>query len=709
LNHQAAFEFIEERKRHLMKKYGLLLLAALTLTIPLLAGVVSAAPSFPDANFQKTWERTDKILTERTNVGRGYVWGPESIFNGLEPYTEASNGQRTVQYFDKARMEVNNPGADRNDPNFVTSGLLVKELVLGRQQNGNNVGNFIQGNPSEVQVAGDPNTGGLNAGSPTYRSFRNLATFNNDNPVDPKLGQGVFQRIDKSGTVSTITSPDSIVILTAYESSTRHNIANVFVSYGNTQGQIWNGSSYVNGALFSPSATYVFGLPISDPYWVRSVVSGTEKDVLVQLFERRVLTYTPTNDASNKVEMGNVGQHYYRWRYQENIGLGGGGTVTPTTPVTTSPTTTTTPTPVPATDYSQFRAPYLKSGSIPQGGTNNVTNYVTGAPAINSSPAYDSSNKLAIVSTSGGGVVAIDTNNFSSPSQRWKFQPSGANFTSPVTLFNNIVYVGATDGKIYAIKETDGSQIWATTSLGGAITSAIALDSDSLYFVSNDGKLYARELATGNAKWQGQPGGVNFVYSPIIGPDGTLYVAGNDNRVYAFKKDGSQIPTSTWNLTALDAGVSANLAFGNGRLYVVTTNGTLYALNNNGTIQTQKTFSVGKGIYTTPAIVSVNGTNRVYVGSDDGKGYGVLADDVTNVQWTFVPAGGPFLRSSFAIVDGFVYFGAEDKNIYKVEAANSANSAVLATATEKFGTNSAIVNSGMVLIPAQNGTLHLVR
>jgi WD40 repeat protein len=37
--------------------------------------------------------------------------------------------------------------------------------------------------------------------------------------------------------------------------------------------------------------------------------------VLVQLFERRVLTYTPANSAEFKVEMGNVGQHYFQWRY----------------------------------------------------------------------------------------------------------------------------------------------------------------------------------------------------------------------------------------------------------------------------------------------------------------------------------------------------------------------------------------------------------
>ncbi len=47
----------------------------------------------------------------------------------------------------------------------------------------------------------------------------------------------------------------------------------------------------------------------------RRPVGGVEKWVLAQLFERRVLTYTPDNPQGWHVEMGNVGQHYYTWRY----------------------------------------------------------------------------------------------------------------------------------------------------------------------------------------------------------------------------------------------------------------------------------------------------------------------------------------------------------------------------------------------------------
>jgi hypothetical protein len=37
--------------------------------------------------------------------------------------------------------------------------------------------------------------------------------------------------------------------------------------------------------------------------------------VLVQCFERRCLTFTPDNSPESQVEAGNIGQHYYLWRY----------------------------------------------------------------------------------------------------------------------------------------------------------------------------------------------------------------------------------------------------------------------------------------------------------------------------------------------------------------------------------------------------------
>jgi hypothetical protein len=48
-------------------------------------------------------------------------------------------------------------------------------------------------------------------------------------------------------------------------------------------------------------------------------VGGSERDVLIQVFQRRVLTYSPDNPEGWQVEMGNVGRHYYFWRYGEHL------------------------------------------------------------------------------------------------------------------------------------------------------------------------------------------------------------------------------------------------------------------------------------------------------------------------------------------------------------------------------------------------------
>ena len=42
--------------------------------------------------------------------------------------------------------------------------------------------------------------------------------------------------------------------------------------------------------------------------------------MLIQCFERRCLTYTPGNPDGWQVEAGNVGQHYFHWRYGDWLG-----------------------------------------------------------------------------------------------------------------------------------------------------------------------------------------------------------------------------------------------------------------------------------------------------------------------------------------------------------------------------------------------------
>ena len=107
------------------------------------------------------------------------------------------------------------------------------------------------------------------------------------------------------------------VTAAAYVPQTDHTVASVFWEFMNQDGPIYRDGSYMLWPLFE-SPFYATGYPIAEAFWATVTVGGTPQDVLIQCFERRCLTYTPGNPAGFTVEAGNVGQHYYRWRYELN-------------------------------------------------------------------------------------------------------------------------------------------------------------------------------------------------------------------------------------------------------------------------------------------------------------------------------------------------------------------------------------------------------
>ncbi|NTU80679.1 MAG: hypothetical protein HGA45_15105 [Chloroflexales bacterium] len=264
-----------------------------------------ADPAQARAAFDALWQRTNR------GTGDSWVWGPFAWAERYEPYKQGPGGVRFVRYYDKARMELPQPGVDPASPWYVTNGLLVAELVRGLAQLGDDpavgicpMGKRAMPCPSGYPVAGDanPNT---NRFAPGYADFAELlpaapkrvgarvgATFTQADDYDP------FVLGEDRGLASAATT------IAAYDDTTGHNIPRAFWAYMGRQPADW---------------LFTFGHPITEPVWVRTQIRGVEQWVLVQLFERRALTYTPANAPAWQVEMGNVGQHYYAWRYGADV------------------------------------------------------------------------------------------------------------------------------------------------------------------------------------------------------------------------------------------------------------------------------------------------------------------------------------------------------------------------------------------------------
>ncbi len=293
----------------------------------------ASPPNFADEAFARVWNRQDRAVYEQRDLNRSWTWGPENLSGLLrEPYAESKDpdGKRTVQYFDKSRMEINDPTGDQNNRFYVTNGLLPIEMITGRVQTGNS--RFEQIAPARISAIGDPGN------FPTYADLQSL--YQSPGSVSAsEIGRPVTRFLNSNGSVTNDFDDyinDTATILRQADNG--HGVAQAFLDFQNISGLVYVNNQYTTDKVFDP--LFVFGLPVTEPYWVLTKVGGEEVPVLFQIFERRVLTYNPDNEPNFRVEMGNVGQHFYQWRY---------GTANGSQPTTAATTTATTQATVTAT------------------------------------------------------------------------------------------------------------------------------------------------------------------------------------------------------------------------------------------------------------------------------------------------------------------------------------------------------------------------
>lgn len=298
-----------------MKKVSTILLCILLLGASTARAKTAYSPvgltSWPDAwlaesAFFDVWARADGPVVMRA-AGRSWLWGPGPFAVANEAYAESPTGKRLVEYLDKGRMEVNDPSGDRTSNWFVTSGLLVSEMVSGRLQTGSN--SFESRAPASVPVAGDA----VSPNAPAYAAFSPLTA-----PVARASGGLPRQAISKDGAVRPLTGPvpgasTKASALGMHDEVSGHNVPAVFTDWMAQTGPVLQRGRLAQGRIMDP--LFVLGRPITEAYWLDILVGGAPARVLAQLFERRILTYNPANPPEWQVEMGNVGRAYFDWRY----------------------------------------------------------------------------------------------------------------------------------------------------------------------------------------------------------------------------------------------------------------------------------------------------------------------------------------------------------------------------------------------------------
>ncbi|MCC6625841.1 MAG: hypothetical protein IT340_00440 [Chloroflexi bacterium] len=305
---------IDQRPRRRWR-LGQWLLVALVLGLGLPVASAAQESAFGALAFERAWRRTEAPVAAG-RVSRPWLWGAAPLASLTERFDDAGpSGQRLVLYFDKGRMDLPPAGASDDAP--VQSGALVRDLALGLVQVGSNQVLFYD--PAFIPVAGDDQPG-ANLTAPRYADFALEAIggiiVRGGLPLPASaVGRPVTATIQAGARGERAADAEPRVTIGAYDAASGHNIAapfwDAFAAEGLVVDPITGGDQ--QAPLFDWRS--LAGAPLSEPAWTTVQVGGQPALLLVQLFERRVLTYRPDAPPGWRVEMGNVGRHAHQWRY----------------------------------------------------------------------------------------------------------------------------------------------------------------------------------------------------------------------------------------------------------------------------------------------------------------------------------------------------------------------------------------------------------
>lgn len=227
---------------------------------------------------------------------------------------------------------------------------------------------------------------------------------------------------------------------------------------------------------------------------------------------------------------------------------------------------------------------------------------------------------------------------------RWKFHTEGRVFSSPAVA-DGVLYVGSTDGNLYALELDSGKQKWKFPA-GVRITSSPAVAGGLVYFQSYSGSFIAVDAASGQLKWKLQTEGERRFTAKHI--HGSLPLAESDPDPFDFYLSSPTV----WN----------------GAVYFGSGDGHVYALDAaSGAIRWKH--ATGDVVHASPAVA--NGV--VYIGSWDSYFYALDAT-TGEEKWRFKTGEDPDIHNqvgiqgSAAVEDGVVYFGCRDSNFYALDA-----------------------------------------
>ena len=229
--------------------------------------------------------------------------------------------------------------------------------------------------------------------------------------------------------------------------------------------------------------------------------------------------------------------------------------------------------------------------------------------------------------TLDGKLYCLDANN---GNKIWRFDGANSIFSSPVVV-DGYVYINSHD--IFCINAETGALVWQSDTPGGQ--SSPAVYDGKVYAGTNMKSFHCFDAYTGEQLWWFKPWGTTYVISSPVVANDRVYFGGMES----------------FDLFCLDADPSDGVDEG------ITDSGQGDGFDIIWLSETNA------AVWSSPALYD----SKVYVGSFDSKLYCFDAISGDHL-WNYSTGG--WVTSSPAVADGKVIVGSEDSKVYCIDAQN---------------------------------------
>lgn len=235
---------------------------------------------------------------------------------------------------------------------------------------------------------------------------------------------------------------------------------------------------------------------------------------------------------------------------------------------------------------------------------------------------------------------------------RWSVSVSGEVRSIALSHDEKAVYVAAKG--LSARSTENGSELWSLGTIGTELSDPVVGDDGIIYISTKEQQLYAIDPKTKTTLWTSKLTAEAQKFAPALSKNGLIIVAAG-NAVHAIKSPG----TSAWSANyVIGNGVSSPPAVGpDGTIYVCGNDQTLHAINGNG----EKVWEKSLGGQEACRYVSVDADSSIFVGGSrlqafdkDGK-----AKFTPQTQYGVV-------NTAVVIDQNFLYFGTFRGKLFKV-------------------------------------------